>query len=92
MIEEKIKCCTLRKDGYFDWCEAMNIMLHPEANAEVKGLIQKNVYNIKTNIERCIGVAYRESSKFKSRSIMLNVCPWCEARILNVNHELEKLK
>lgn len=75
--------CELKKDGFFDWCNAMGLMLHEEANAWVKGLVQINLTNLASGDESCLGVVYRKDSKRKGEKVMLNVCPWCGEKILN---------
>lgn len=73
--------CERTSDGFFKYCVAMDMCLHPEANAYVKGLIQLNVFSFKTGESRVAGVAYRTASGQKAKSIMLNVCPWCKEDI-----------
>ena len=75
--------CKLKEDGFFEWCTALDRMLHPEANAWVKGLVQVNLFNFNTGKESCLGVVYRDSHLKKAQKIMLNKCPWCGEDILN---------
>lgn len=84
MVEEYFqKKCELNDDGFFKWCTAMHLFLDREANAQVKGLVQVNLFSFKTGQERCVGVCYRNSHKKDARKVMLNVCPWCGEKILN---------
>jgi len=75
--------CKLKEDGFFEWCTAMEKMLYPEANAQVKGLVQVNLFNFTTGKESCLGVAYRDSHLKKCNKIVLNKCPWCGEDIFN---------
>lgn len=72
--------CTLKENGFIDFCTGMDRCLEPQANTKSKGLVQLNLYNFKTGKERCLGVVYQKSRK--DRGLMLNLCPWCGENIL----------
>ena len=87
----KIKC-ELKKNGFYGWCNGMSMMLHNEANARIKGLVQINLYNFAKDTSSCLGVVYRKDSKLKGIKLMLNRCPWCGEKILNKEHIKKKNK
>ena len=76
----KIKC-ELKKNGLFNWCNAMRQRLEPLANEGYKGLIQINLSNFKTRNTTCLGIKYKLNAKDKG--LLLNKCPWCGEKIIN---------
>lgn len=52
-------------------------------NVHKKGLATISIFNMKTGNDKFIGVAYKKDAN--DRGSMLNYCPWCGKKILNVD-------
>lgn len=68
------------KNLAIDYCPTMFDRVEPEANSHRKGMIQVNVFNMKTGKERVVGVAYKMTPIDKG--LFFNFCPFCGENIL----------
>lgn len=70
--------CSITADDY-NPCPAMDELLPAEANTNKKGFDLVHVCNFETGENRFLGITYR--AKANSGGILLNVCPFCEGRL-----------
>lgn len=64
----------MKKCNETEMCEALSERIE-EANARRKGLVPIYVTNMKTDVTRFLGVAYKKDRT--DNGLMLNVCPFC---------------
>lgn len=74
MSGKKVKECSPSA-----WCDTLDAMTDVEANSEARGLSVVLVTSFKTGMSRVVGVRCR--ARRGDPGVMLNVCPFCEARI-----------
>jgi hypothetical protein len=72
--DEMIKQACCWKEDKLSLCPSLSSRL-----GESKGLVFIKVINLKTGIERELGIAYKTDAK--DRGLLINFCPFCGGNI-----------
>ena len=75
--------CYFSKDGSFDGCKAMRILLENDKNLEVP-----SVLNFKTGSERNAYVCMKPNKRKGVKGLAFNLCPFCGEDIMNEKGDL----